>query len=158
MLLRHTEDMELHSLNYLHYGAPKVWYCVSPTHKKKMDAFVARRLYAQHDQCKDFMRHKVSQADLQLPTAVACWTLWVLPMYYVVDIQHLLFLFCPVPLLVPCLLMLKCNIAIPKISSLAAASSNPDHDKVSLMSMLHGSLAASITKYIESLCVCCMAL
>ena len=52
--------MELHSLNYLHYGAPKIWYCVSPAHKKKMDAFVAKSLYAQHDRCKDFMRHKVT--------------------------------------------------------------------------------------------------
>ena len=66
VLLRHTEDMELHSLNYLHYGAPKVWYCVSPTHKTKMDAFVARRMYAQHDQCKDFMRHKVKYMCQQL--------------------------------------------------------------------------------------------
>ena len=66
VLLRHTEDMELHSLNYLHYGALKVWYCVSPTHKKKMDAFVASRLYAQHGQCKNFMRHKVKYTCQQL--------------------------------------------------------------------------------------------
>lgn len=51
--------MDLHSLNYLHYGAPKVWYCVPPSHRTKMDAFVAKRLYAQHDRCKEFMRHKV---------------------------------------------------------------------------------------------------
>ena len=53
VLLRHTEDMELHSLNYLHYGAPKVWYCVPPAHKGKMDSFIAKVLYAQLGNCKD---------------------------------------------------------------------------------------------------------
>lgn len=72
VLFRHTEDMELHSLNYLHYGAPKIWYCVSPAHKKKMDAFVAKSLYAQHDRCKDFMRHKVTLLAVQSPSAAAC--------------------------------------------------------------------------------------
>ena len=56
---RHTEDMDLHSVNYLHYGAPKVWYCVPPSERKKMDAFVAKKLYAQHGRCREFMRHKV---------------------------------------------------------------------------------------------------
>lgn len=51
--------MELHSLNYLHYGAPKVWYCVPPAHKEKMDSFIAKVLYAQLGSCKDYMRHKV---------------------------------------------------------------------------------------------------
>ncbi|KAL3150355.1 hypothetical protein ABBQ32_000197 [Trebouxia sp. C0010 RCD-2024] len=54
----HTEDAELHSVNYLHYGAPKVWYCVAPKDKRKMDNFLANKLSAQHGQCKDFMRHK----------------------------------------------------------------------------------------------------
>lgn len=71
VLCRHTEDMELHSLNYLHYGAPKIWYCVAPAHKKKMDAFVAKSLYAQHDRCKDFMRHKVISTIAQMPSAAA---------------------------------------------------------------------------------------
>ena len=51
--------MELHSLNYLNYGAPKVWYCVPPAHKEKMDSFIAKVLYAQLGSCKDYMRHKV---------------------------------------------------------------------------------------------------
>ena len=66
MLRRHTEDMDLHSLNYLHYGSPKVWYCVPPSQRAKMDAFVAGRLYAQHDRCKEFMRHKVEACPLDL--------------------------------------------------------------------------------------------
>ena len=58
-LCRHTEDMDLHSVNYLHYGAPKVWYCIPPSDRQKMDAFVAKKLYAQHGRCREFMRHKV---------------------------------------------------------------------------------------------------
>ncbi|KAL0036265.1 hypothetical protein WJX79_010709 [Trebouxia sp. C0005] len=54
----HTEDMDLHSVNYLHYGAPKVWYCIPPSDRQKMDAFVAKKLYAQHGRCREFMRHK----------------------------------------------------------------------------------------------------
>ena len=60
MLPRHTEDADLHSLNFLHYGEPKMWYCVPPAHKSRMEAFVAKKLYAQHRLCKDFLRHKVS--------------------------------------------------------------------------------------------------
>ncbi len=59
-LRRHTEDMDLHSVNYLHYGAPKVWYCIPPSDRQKMDAFVAKKLYAQHGRCREFMRHKVA--------------------------------------------------------------------------------------------------
>ena len=60
VLPRHTEDADLHSVNYLHYGAPKVWYCVAPEHKAKMDQFLAKSLSAQHHQCNNFLRHKVS--------------------------------------------------------------------------------------------------
>lgn len=61
VLLRHTEDMDLHSLNYLHHGAPQVWYCVPPSEKGKMDAFIATKLPTQYGLCREFLRHKVSQ-------------------------------------------------------------------------------------------------
>ena len=33
----HIEDMDLYGVNYLHYGAPKSWYCVPPAHAYKLE-------------------------------------------------------------------------------------------------------------------------
>ena len=33
----HTEDMDLPSLNYLHFGAPRQWYFLSPEQGKKFE-------------------------------------------------------------------------------------------------------------------------
>ncbi|PSC73626.1 Jumonji domain-containing [Micractinium conductrix] len=54
----HKEDIDLYSTNYLHFGAPKIWYCVAPKDNPKFDA-MAEALYPDlYRACHGFMRHK----------------------------------------------------------------------------------------------------
>jgi len=42
------EDADLFSINYLHFGAPKVWYCVSPSNRAKFERMCQVRLQTVH--------------------------------------------------------------------------------------------------------------
>mmetsp|Transcript_6165 Transcript_6165/g.7063 ORF Transcript_6165/g.7063 Transcript_6165/m.7063 type:complete len:572 (+) Transcript_6165:66-1781(+) len=54
----HTEDMELNSVNYLHHGAPKVWYTVPPAHADRLESLAKSQFGDEANNCKEFMRHK----------------------------------------------------------------------------------------------------
>uniref|UniRef100_A0A5S6QGK0 [histone H3]-trimethyl-L-lysine(9) demethylase n=1 Tax=Trichuris muris TaxID=70415 RepID=A0A5S6QGK0_TRIMR len=54
----HTEDMDLHSINYLHFGQPKFWYVVSPEYGARFEHLVATMFPQTARACSAFMRHK----------------------------------------------------------------------------------------------------
>uniref|UniRef100_A0A674ENW2 [histone H3]-trimethyl-L-lysine(9) demethylase n=1 Tax=Salmo trutta TaxID=8032 RepID=A0A674ENW2_SALTR len=56
----HTEDMDLYSINYLHFGAPKSWYCVPPEQGKKMERLAQGFFPGSHQNCEAFLRHKMT--------------------------------------------------------------------------------------------------
>jgi jumonji domain-containing protein 2 len=52
------EDADLFSINYLHMGAPKVWYCVSPKDRGKFERMCQSMFPELHSHCHAFLRHK----------------------------------------------------------------------------------------------------
>eukprot|EP00891_Asterochloris_glomerata_P004705 jgi/Astpho2/4705/e_gw1.00067.210.1_t len=64
----HTEDLDLHSVNFLHYGAPKVWYCIAPEDRLKFERAAANapELQALFRDCPQFFRHKLLISPTQL--------------------------------------------------------------------------------------------
>ena len=56
---RHCEDLDLYSVNYLHYGAPKHWYCIAPEHRQRFETLLKGLLPDMFKACPEFMRHKV---------------------------------------------------------------------------------------------------
>lgn len=36
----HTEDFDLYSINYLHFGEPKSWFTIRPEHRAKFELLV----------------------------------------------------------------------------------------------------------------------
>ncbi|XP_021696026.1 probable lysine-specific demethylase 4A [Aedes aegypti] len=62
----HTEDMDLYSINFLHFGAPKTWYAIPPEHGKKLERLAERFFPANHQECKAFLRHKMTLISTQV--------------------------------------------------------------------------------------------
>lgn len=55
----HTEDRELYSINYLHFGEPKTWYCVPPQHANRLEKFLQTKFKEYYSNCRGFIRHKI---------------------------------------------------------------------------------------------------
>ncbi|GLI64915.1 hypothetical protein VaNZ11_008308 [Volvox africanus] len=54
----HKEDADLYSVNFLHWGAPKVWYGVAPSAKLKFERMAQSLFPELHRACPAFVRHK----------------------------------------------------------------------------------------------------
>ncbi|VDO00156.1 unnamed protein product [Rodentolepis nana] len=54
----HVEDVELYSINYMHFGAPKLWYCIPPAFARKFEAFAREHFKSEFLACRSFIRHK----------------------------------------------------------------------------------------------------
>lgn len=54
----HVEDMDLYSINYIHFGAPKQWYAIRQSDRQRFELAMAGAFPGDSARCRHFMRHK----------------------------------------------------------------------------------------------------
>ncbi|CAO3661221.1 unnamed protein product [Umbelopsis vinacea] len=64
----HVEDMDLYSINYLHFGAPKQWYAIPANYRKRFETVMQNIFSPAYKTCSQFLRHKTFIAS---PTVLA---------------------------------------------------------------------------------------
>ncbi|XP_043662171.1 probable lysine-specific demethylase 4A [Drosophila teissieri] len=56
----HTEDMDLYSINYLHFGAPKTWYAIPPAYGRRLEKLANETFTENYQECNAYLRHKMT--------------------------------------------------------------------------------------------------
>ena len=54
----HLEDVDLYSINYLHFGAPKQWYSISQADARRFETAMKSIWPTEGKACDQFLRHK----------------------------------------------------------------------------------------------------
>ncbi|PVU91607.1 hypothetical protein BB561_004318 [Smittium simulii] len=54
----HLEDMDLYSINYVHFGAPKAWFSITDTDCARFERCAQATFAEDYKKCKQFLRHK----------------------------------------------------------------------------------------------------
>lgn len=54
----HVEDMDLYSINYIHFGAPKQWYAIRQADRLRFESVMKAAFPQDSRKCAHFLRHK----------------------------------------------------------------------------------------------------
>ncbi|KAI6017850.1 JmjC domain, hydroxylase-domain-containing protein [Pisolithus marmoratus] len=68
----HVEDMDLFSINYIHFGAPKFWYAVPQGRATALESTMKGYFPQDTSQCPQFLRHKSFLASPTLLAQSSC--------------------------------------------------------------------------------------
>lgn len=56
----HKEDVDLYSINFLHYGKPKFWYSVDLDSNDEFEDLANSHFKDLYRECPEFLRHKTT--------------------------------------------------------------------------------------------------